>query len=102
MISDGTPEELFRFSIVRNPVSLTGEERIRRTLRVLDSQAAEQYPYYSALLKLRQQNVTRDVLIANANRLLSDAGFQITQARPLAQWQPILFFKFLRKGHPRF
>ena len=66
MASLSAPEEVFRFSIVRNPEPASDEAIRDGVLRIVPTDAEENHPQYSALLQLRRQGMPRKGIVAHA------------------------------------
>jgi hypothetical protein len=70
-------EEIFRFSVVRNPRAIPSEQLDTSVLRALPDSAEEDFPYHQALLNLKQQGVPRREIIEHAQQLIDDPQFAL-------------------------
>lgn len=70
-----TSEDIFRFSVVRNPQTVP-PERLRDTVvRIAPDDAGEQYKYLKQLAALRVKNPTRSAFVAQAAKLVATPEF---------------------------
>ena len=74
-MGSSTPDELFRFSVVRNPRAVTDDQLQDRVVPIVPSIAREDYRYVAALSALRQRPASRREIIANAQRLQASPDF---------------------------
>lgn len=71
----GVPEEILRFSVVRNPQSVPSDKLQDSVVPIVPSDVGEEHPYTFALLNMRRDNATRRAIIANAERLIAAPAF---------------------------
>jgi|SRR5215213_1397571 len=69
------PEEIFRFSLVRNPQSVPPAQLGDSVLKVLPDKNREGFQFYKSLLALRQKNSPRSEIIAEGERMINDPKF---------------------------
>lgn len=75
MPSTSAPEEIFRFSIVRNPEAASPQALDERVIRILPPQAESTHPRYGEILGMRRDGMPREGLLAHASRAMSDPKF---------------------------
>jgi hypothetical protein len=75
MASLSVPEEIFRFSIVRNPEPASPEALQEGVILILPADAEKTHPNYGAVLQLRRQGMPRKGIVAHAARMMSDPKF---------------------------
>jgi hypothetical protein len=67
------PEEIFRFSVVRNPLSLTRRDVSVTVVDIIDH-PSEEYIYYTVLVNLRKDGSYKDI-ITEASRMINAPEF---------------------------
>ena len=76
MSSAGPSEEIFRFSIVRNPVPASEEAREDGVIRIIPADAdGERHPGYAVLLRLREGGAPRAEIVAQARKMMARTEF---------------------------
>ena len=71
---NGYPEEIFRFSVVRNPKILFSDKARDTVVKIVPDDAGEEYKYFTTLVRLRSQ-APRKAIIAEAVRLINAPEF---------------------------
>ncbi|MET0648648.1 MAG: hypothetical protein ABW208_18715 [Pyrinomonadaceae bacterium] len=71
MASLSAPEEIFRFSIVRNPEPASDEALQDSIIRILPHHAERTHQHYSSLLQLRRQGRPRTGIVDHAAKMMS-------------------------------
>lgn len=69
------PDELFRFSVVRNPRAVPDDRLRERAVDIVPRGAREDYRYTTILRTLRQRPAPRSEIIANAQQLQASPDF---------------------------
>jgi len=68
-------EEIFRFSVVRNPEPVSSDKRRDTVVKIVPDDAGEEYKYFTVLLGMRRNNAPRRAIIATARRLMDAPEF---------------------------
>jgi hypothetical protein len=76
MALGSSPEEIFRFSVVRNPQPVASDKLRHSVVRIVPDDPGRDYRYLNALLEVRRQNPTRRAIITNAQRLMANPEFK--------------------------
>lgn len=71
MATPGAPEEIFRFTIVRNPEPAAPEALEDGVIPVVADASERTHPYYTSLLQLARQRPSRDNIVAYAEKILA-------------------------------
>lgn len=69
------PEEVFRFSVVRNPQSVPPDKLRDSVVKIVPDDAGREYGFFKALRRLRDEGASRDTILAHAERMLGTAEF---------------------------
>ncbi len=75
MASLSAPEEIFRFSIVRNPEPANDEVLQDGVICIVPGDAERNHPNYASLLQMRRQGMPRKGIVAHAARMMSAPTF---------------------------
>jgi hypothetical protein len=67
-------EEIFRFSVVRNPQTISSDKSRDTVVKIVTDDAGEEYKYFTELRTLRK-DYSRDKFIAEARRLINAPEF---------------------------
>lgn len=70
-------EDLFRFSIVRNPQRFSNEKLSTSVIHLIDEPTAKNYPNYKSLLDVKKKNPKREELIALVHRKVTGGSFTL-------------------------
>jgi len=77
MSANNSPEEIFRFSVVRNPQPAGADARKDGVIQVVGSYAERTHQKYGTLLALVRQGTPRKGIIAHAQRMISEPSFPV-------------------------
>ncbi len=73
-VRNSFPEEIFRFSVVRNPVTISSDKARDTVVKIVPGDAGQEYKYFSALVTLRR-DAPRETIIAEARRMIDTLEF---------------------------
>ncbi len=71
-----TSEEIFRFSVVRNPEAIPANKMQDRAVNIVPDGAGKQYKYFTALAALRKKGTPRNAILAQAQRMMDAPEFK--------------------------
>ena len=75
MALGSSSEEVFRFSIVRNPQTVPSDKLADTVVKIVPDDAGEQYKYLAALISIHDKKPARHAFIAQAERMMAAPEF---------------------------